>query len=820
MGQMRSNGIAFIAALIAGGVAAFAADPTSRVYLRADDASPESRIALKVRFDDIAPLSAPVEFEAEVWAEYVLGAVDVSFEAIDDTGRTAYAAELEVEAGKGMTPCAFSWDMGGVSDGHYSIRVEAKESHGSDAAWMTVDARKLTETLLTERATAADSALHSVREHVNGLSAAPLRAKVVVAIAEDYLAAARNAPDDWLRLDEATRHAAATAASVRARLTFAPAGPEAAGAKIGDVATESGMLMSGGRHVFLAGLSGAGFQPGEQGLSLAEVAQRYGLSLLVVDSDASWGGANEFVTVAVRGSLQGAADVVTSIDDAARKREAEAIRSFVSNNSTADLIIPAIAPEFAIAGDAMRRAFRAEVERIYGDRTVLNRAWRTRFPNFDEVDIWPAYERAPYQYDLQTFQRREGTEYIEASFNAARNAAPGRPAAVMLAGDVFAPGESRHGVDYLRVADFGNFAAVRTGPKVQHEVFAKGFPAELAEYCLLRSIAPQTPIVDIAKTPLLDPGWTGELLSRYVYSLLWDGAIEGLDGISLDAWHGGPAGPPSFFAHPAAMEAFATAHLDVNRHMDVVAAFQRAQARLGIVWSDSAKTYQDGGVFLKSALAAYEGCSYAGLKIRFVTEDQVLRGELDGLDVVVVQEVPAMRNDAFDALKAFYESSDAALIRATHPIPYNEHGQSRKDVLPYGIHTFLVHDSMTPKEYLHALDAALAIGHAQGVPRPINEYGYTLEGVRARHARHEGADYLYFINLRTGPVLVHVAGEAQTGQELIRGEAMAFPLWAQPLEPMLIRLDGPTATPLQPLEPTEGGVAPKAVVEAVRAQTR
>ncbi len=812
--------IAFFVALIAGGATAFGADATSRVYLRADDASPESRIALKVRFDDVASLNSPVEFEAEVWGEYVLGTVDVSFEAIDDTGRTAYAAELEVEAGKGMTPCAFSWDIAGVADGRYSIRVEAKESRGSDAAWMTVDAHKLTEARLTERVTAADAALHGVREHLNGLPAAPLRANVIAAIAEDYLAAARNAPDDWLRLDGATRHAETVAASVRARFTFAPAGLDSESAKVDAAAPESGMLVSLGRSVFLAGLSGAGFSTGEESQSLQEIAQRYGLSMVVVDSDRPSGAANDLVTVAVRGSLQGATDVVTSIDDAGRKREMDAVRSFLSSNPEADFVVSAIAPEFAIAGDAMRRAFQADVERIYGDRTVLNRAWRTRFASFDEVDIWPAYERAPYQYDLQTFQRREGTTYIQALFEAARSAKPERPAAVVLAGDLFAPGEGRHGVDYLRIADFGSYAAVRTEPKVQHEVFAKGFPSELAVYCLLRSIAPESPIIDIVKTPLLDPRWTGEELARYLYSAVWDGAIEGLSGISLDAWQGGPVGPPSFFAHPAAMEAFATAHLDVNRHMDVVAAFQRAPARLGILWSDSAKTYQDGGVFLDSALAAYEGCSYAGLKIRFVTEDQIIGGELNGLDVVVVEDVPAMRDDAFNALKAFYDSTDAALIRATRPIPYNEHGQSRKDVLPYGIHSFLVHDAMRSKEYLHALDAALAIGHADGVPRPVNEYGYTLEGVRARHLRHEGADYLYFINLRPEPLLVHVDREEQSGQELIRGDAVTFPLWARPLEPMLVRLDGPTAESLQPLEPNEGGDVPKAVVEAVQTEAR
>jgi hypothetical protein len=237
-------------------------------------------------------------------------------------------------------------------------------------------------------------------------------------------------------------------------------------------------------------------------------------------------------------------------------------------------------------------------------------------------------------------------------------------------------------------------------------------------------------------------------------------------------------------------------------------------ARLGILWSDSARTYQDGGIFLEGALAAYEGCSYAGMKIRFVTEDQMIAGELEGLDVVVVEEVPAMRDDAFNALKAFYDSTRAALIRAARPIPYNEHGQSRKDVLPYGIHTFLVHDSNTPKEYLHALDAALASGHGENTLRPVNEYGYMLEGVRARHARHEGHDYLYLMNLRTDAILVHASGEAQAGQELIQDEAVTFPLWAQPLEPLLIRLDGPAALPLQPLEPTEG-VTPKAVVEVV-----
>jgi len=255
----------------------------------------------------------------------------------------------------------------------------------------------------------------------------------------------------------------------------------------------------------------------------------------------------------------------------------------------------------------------------------------------------------------------------------------------------------------------------------------------------------------------------------------------GVNGISL-------AEDTTIFDRPETTEAFAAACLNINRLAPIVAAFQRAPADILVLFSEASKIFDDGKPHLKSARYAYEGCSFSGYNVRFITDQQCAQSGLTGVKVLVLPETPAVPSDTFAALLA-YVKSGGAVARVRTPIPYDEKGRSRREVLPNTANTVLVRGLNLPTEYLHAMDAAIVLGSLPTIPRTINAYGYRVEGVKTRYIEYGGERYLYLVNLRKTEITCYLAGSLQTGRDLILGRAVAFPQRVAPLDPMLIRFD-------------------------------
>ncbi|HEX72385.1 MAG TPA: hypothetical protein ENN65_03615 [Candidatus Hydrogenedentes bacterium] len=244
------------------------------------------------------------------------------------------------------------------------------------------------------------------------------------------------------------------------------------------------------------------------------------------------------------------------------------------------------------------------------------------------------------------------------------------------------------------------------------------------------------------------------------------------------------------FEIPEALEAFAETALHVNRLAPIIVGFQQAPAEVAILYSDSSKILDDGVPHLQSARYAYEGCSFAGYNVRFITERQLIENGLGDAKVLVLPATPAVSAAAFDAL-ADYVEREGVVARVGPPIPYDERGVSRHNVLRNTAKTVLVRGMNLPTEYLHAMDAAIVLGALPPIPRLITPYGYPIEGVRSRYVEVNGEHYLYAINLRKESVICHLIGPVQAGRDLIQGRDVQFPLSLKPLDPMVIRLEAP-----------------------------
>ncbi len=727
----------------------------------------------------------------------------------------------------------FEWDGAAVPFGEYALELTlfrepgivmvARDyrlmKHSWDGLCANLDA------LQQEVAVVADSL---EREGGSGAVSAHVTARL--AIAQDVLVRARQAvaDHDWVLLERLNRYLRDSCASLRARVTFAGAAPELAeSAVVHDLSrleVRDGVFSCDGRPVFLFG------RHFDEGRPVREIERLrdYGLNLAAIhcgpeatlagpdavrsfegDLDSVFGAAkarNVSVMLSVaperlpKWALDqwpqfvdadlGGVNVVLPAVRGLTQRHIDALGPYLARQDMLSVVNLLNAPRFKFEGPKVREDFLALAKERYGDRHGVNRAWHALLADMEDIAIgWdlrePRYQdRAAYRYDWQAFHMALGGDYVRALAAEVRRANCGKPITVAFEDGAFEQGESRWGVD--REAILEQLAVTACCATSRHEDphYAMAYPGSLVTYVLLKSMAPEKPVVNFVDDMLMTPASDAPRAFRFVHTSLWEAAMAGLSASALRV--------DDFRVEPQCLDAFSTAAIGINRLGDIVAAFQRAPAEVAILWSMPSKIYDGGVPYLSAATYAYEGCSFAGHKLRFITEDQCARGDLDGVKVLIIPEALAVGDEAFGALGQYLKSGRIIVRTATSPILFDARGNSRDEIVAVSPRTVLVSGENLPTEYLHAMDSVMtAFGELPTIPRTISHTGYPLEGVKSRYLELDGQGYLYVVNLRQEPVHCDIVGPAKSGRDLIQGRDVRFPAPIEPLDPMLIHLDPP-----------------------------
>ncbi|MCX5759052.1 MAG: hypothetical protein NTU83_11200, partial [Candidatus Hydrogenedentes bacterium] len=444
------------------------------------------------------------------------------------------------------------------------------------------------------------------------------------------------------------------------------------------------------------------------------------------------------------------------------------------------------APFLKFAGDVVKQGFLQTVKSQYADRAAVNRSWKGLFANLDDMEIgWnrvsPRYQdSSAYRYDWQSYHLALISQWAESAKALARSAAPQIPVTLATSGEAFECEDVALAVDREALATAMDMSACIAGNTPGDLYYAIGYPQQDVVYTLLRSFGPEKPLVNAALRLFDGDAWETPCSFARGHTAAWEAAMAGLDAAALVV--------PAELMRPEGLEGYAAAAIDLNRLAPIVTAFQNAPADVRILYSMSSKIYNNGAPHLSSARFAFEGCSFVGYKVDYVTERQIVDGILKSVKVLVVPDTQAVSDAAFPALKE-YMQGDECVIRTSTSIMFDEHGHSRRDLIVPGRRTIHVRGENLPAEYLHAMDGIMRFGSLPAIPRIINTHGYPIEGVKSLYVECDGNGYLYLVNLRKNVQMCQLHGGPGVGRDLIGGRDVRFPLSLDPLDPMLIRLD-------------------------------
>ncbi|MDX9975484.1 MAG: hypothetical protein RBU21_21035 [FCB group bacterium] len=812
-----------------------------RVESSRAEAADETTLDVQVNLQP-APTS-PVEFLCEIRTERVLREAQVVGVIRNGNGETVHDKSIELSVQPGVNKCQFVWDTQSLPLGIYWARFTLLRRGAFEGPWCEVVFTKMAELPLAEKIEQASTAATGMAQFVQEtMKDDPVPyARMRLALAREFAARARDsfARNEWQRAEYYANYALDTTDSVRVRLALAKELPELSGStppvSLGGLRIRNGCFYADNRPVFLMGGRGgedllrdlprlgemklglAAFDLAQPGMSVESIASAFDLardanvSLTVLLSPFKVSDAAALARPDIRVAGGGNSDI-----DLANAEAREFIEDYL-RTSVAPLqgqtmvngVVIAQNPAFQFDGPAVRAGFLGHIQETYPSVEEINRVWKARFRNIGELDlIWEPgrYDykrRVGYQYDWQAYNQWLGTDYLNWMNNIVSAAAPDVPSFVQLADNVLASGEAELGIDREALGQMMDISGCAVDDSPSSGVYALNYPNASFNYTLLRSIAPDKPVYNVGHQLLSSELPYDRNLQSYVYTALLDGAMSGLNASALATWSHAPAKDGldgTLLDRPECLEAYATANLDLNRLAEIVTAFQQAPADVAILWSMPSKIYESGDPYLASVRRAFEGCSFAGRQIRFITEEQIVRDGLAGVNILVIPDAPALGSEiinhksapgadrTFNVINAYNEAG-GVIIRPGNPIPFTARGTSRQDLLSPTPHTILVRGTDTAEGYLDAMDAAYSMGAVAELPRAVKEYGYPLEGVKTRHIDFGGKSYLYIVNLRKETVRCTLEGPRKSGRDILRGRWVTFPMELQSLDPMLIQLE-------------------------------
>lgn len=820
----------------------------SRVWVRPSTASAEGGVTVLVRYAESFPAGEPVVLEVEIHCTENLSESMVTMELRSDDERVLAVGEQTLDLVRGINRCDFVWDPALLRDGIYLAHIYVYHPLRGDPPFRDLELIKVSEGNLIEDIRTAHERVEALRTYVptheNGISSVHVR----YGLASAYLPVAQSKADagDWPVAQRVARYVIRTVDSIRAYLAFAPhveaLTAPAPDADMAAVAITEGSFFVGTRPLYLFGWN--------QGLDLDldfSRAAQFGLNAVVAavtPADITAPGAplssrlNRLFTHAQHANVgvsimapvnraypYSPADLTASMDPlmpvgfiAAHRSDArdamqqymETVLPQLQNRSRLLSVSLADKPAFRMDGPDVLAAFSQHVRSTYRDRLSVNRAWQTRFSSFDEIAVWWDNPSPAYQYDWQTFQHQAGLRFFQGLTELARRHLPSTPLQIQYAANMFQRYHTRLGIDHEALSRFTQISGCAVSIPLQDNAYALGYPYTAMSYAFLRSIAPEQPIYNTELRLWSESDPYMQYTFDQVYSAMWDGAIEGLDGSALAAglsFHEGELRHP-LYEHPESFEGYVMAGKSINRLAPIVHAFQTAPDEASILLSMPSLILNNGEPYVQSLVAAFEGASQAGRKVGFITEDHIRRGDLAHVQVLIIPNMTAISEDVFEAVNR-YILNHGIVVRAGTTLPYDAHGHSRSDIVSRSLETVYLQESARATQFFHAMDAVNTRPNVAQMPHAINNFYYPIEAIKTRFVHIGGVPHLYLVNLRQEAEVVYLTGPYSRGHDLIGTRDVEFPMLVEPLTPMIVRMEipedweAPTVLPeLPPTVPT------------------
>lgn len=472
-------------------------------------------------------------------------------------------------------------------------------------------------------------------------------------------------------------------------------------------------------------------------------------------------------------------------------------------------------PQFVERCQFSRKKFQIWLENYYHSIHRLNRSWGRDFAEFQQIEIPADNETNPaIRYDWYTFHGNQVTEFFSWMKEIIRAADPHRPVHIKFMMDVFAPDEGRYGIDREalgKLCEISGCDASTSYPDHSGR-FAAEFWRVTMFYDLLRSFEPGKPIFNSEYHIIRDNDLRVDYPANYIRTSLWEATLHGQGAYAFWVWGKKESHPDlvgNILHRPAANESAGRTSLDLQRLVPHFVTLSQAKSPVALLFSRTSKLLS-GAHYADELQKAYLGLLFQGLPVRFITERQILEGNLHDIDLLIVPGADYVREDVFHKI-AHFVYDGGAMLSTADAFRYNEHGKARRQVAfidglrmnrlntplltgnlnLQAIEQLQLATPLSEKNY-HALLNLLI--DAAGIERPVqvvDSCGKSIWGVEARSVIQDNEAFISVVNWLKQPQEVNllINRSIQSITNLVTNQPHQSPtIQLTPLEPILLRV--------------------------------
>lgn len=316
------------------------------------------------------------------------------------------------------------------------------------------------------------------------------------------------------------------------------------------------------------------------------------------------------------------------------------------------------------------------------DISGLNACYNTEYSGFDKIEYPntdPAYtpeenpEKLPQLWDYIMFNDAYYAEVHEFMFNIVNKYAPelGVGAKVMQDYDCDERSWRRNFIFYgSDVENLGKFLTINGNDANNYydpQDYQWDILNKMSYYDLQTSIR-NAPVFDFEDHVIRDRNalYGSEIMPKHLDADMWQGALHGRGGTTIWVWERTYDDSHDFSGsilnRPIETDAESKAMLDIHRLSDELTKLQNAERNIGILQSRTARLYS---LYNSNALTkTYEGVSYLGERVEFVTERQAAGGKLDNtdIDILIVPLEKNVLSGTAEAVKKYIENGGKVIL--------------------------------------------------------------------------------------------------------------------------------------------------------------
>jgi len=445
-----------------------------------------------------------------------------------------------------------------------------------------------------------------------------------------------------------------------------------------------------------------------------------------------------------------------------------------------------------------RKLWRDWLRGHHGDAAALNARWGSSYGSFDDVPMPDPFAAgadlpAGLRLDFARFNREFFAGWHAMMAGEVRRIAPGLPVhAKAMTWTFVGDGEVRFGVD---AELFGAFSDINGNDSVCFHghgrgEFAQGWGLNAMTADLQRSLR-DAPVFN-SENHIIPDRETRPVPPEHIRAALWQASVHGQSATTIWVWertHDGKSDFAGSILHrPACVEAAGATCLDLNRLATEVTALQRLEPR-AVILHDVTALIAEGPSFSDCAGKLHAALSFTGLKVGFVTERGLERDGPPRAPLLFVPNAHRIPDGAFRALAGY---RGRLVLTGNGPLlDLDEYGRPRKESIG-GERIPYAYGKTGWRDLWKEIAGKLPAWGARPEVEVRGPAGGPVSGVEWLAAPVEGRLVANLCNFgrEAAEVRLERRGSPAAGRDLLSGRAVGPALRLEPLEILLVRLDG------------------------------